>query len=243
MLMRALHAEKIKLRRTPVWLAFVLLPVLPAVIGTFNYLANLGLLKSDWESLWTQHTLFFCYFFLPALLGVYCAYLWRLEHLDHNWNRVMTVPMPVWSLCLSKFLVALGLLAGTVLWQGVLFILGGLLAGIRVPIPWLQVMDWLTCGFLGGAAVLSLQLFLSLFIRSFAVPVAIALAGGIGGLMATTQGWGLFFPYALLSLGMRANNPNRVLEYPAFFVSCAAFTLLFLVLSVMFIRRRDVKSE
>ena len=221
MLMRALHAEKIKLRRTPVWLAFVLLPVLPAVIGTFNYLANLGLLKSDWESLWTQHTLFFCYFFLPALLGVYCAYLWRLEHLDHNWNRVMTVPMPVWSLCLSKFLVALGLLAGTVLWQGVLFILGGLLAGIRVPIPWLQVMDWLACGFLGGAAVLSLQLFLSLFIRSFAV----------------------FFPYALLSLGMRANNPNRVLEYPAFFVSCAAFTLLFLVLSVMFIRRRDVKSE
>ena len=243
MLMRALHAEKIKLRRTPVWLAFVLLPVLPAVIGTFNYLANLGLLKSDWESLWTQHTLFFCYFFLPALLGVYCAYLWRLEHLDHNWNRVMTVPMPVWSLCLSKFLVALGLLAGTVLWQGVLFILGGLLAGIRVPIPWLQVMDWLTCGFLGGAAVLSLQLFLSLFIRSFAVPVAIALAGGICGLMATTQGWGLFFPYALLSLGMRANNPNRVLEYPVFFVSCAAFTLLFLVLSVMFIRRRDVKSE
>ena len=243
MLMRALHAEKIKLRRTPVWLAFVLLPVLPAVIGTFNYLANLGLLKSDWESLWTQHTLFFCYFFLPALLGVYCAYLWRLEHLDHNWNRVMTVPMPVWSLCLSKFLVALGLLAGTVLWQGVLFILGGLLAGIRVPIPWLQVMDWLTCGFLGGAAVLSLQLFLSLFIRSFAEPVALALAGGIGGLMATTQGWGLFFPYALLSLGMRANNPNRVLEYPVFFVSCAAFTLLFLVLSVMFIRRRDVKSE
>ena len=112
-----------------------------------------------------------------------------------------------------------------------------------MPIPWLQVMDWLTCGFLGGAAVLSLQLFLSLFIRSFAVPVAIALAGGIGGLMATTQGWGLFFPYALLSLGMRANNPNRVLEYPVFFVSCAAFTLLFLVLSVMFIRRRDVKSE
>ena len=80
MLLRCLRAELIKFRRSPVWLAFCLLPVFPAILGTMNYLGNLGLLQSEWYSLWSQHTLFSSMFFLPALLGVFCAWQWRLEH-------------------------------------------------------------------------------------------------------------------------------------------------------------------
>ena len=84
MLFRCLKAELVKFRRSPVWLAFVVLPIFPAVLGTMNYLGNLGLLQSEWYSLWSQHTLFSSMFFLPALLGVFCAWQWRLEHTDHN---------------------------------------------------------------------------------------------------------------------------------------------------------------
>lgn len=80
MIIRALRAELIKGRHAPVWIAFVVLPLIPAFLGTFNYLGNLALLKSSWYSLWTQHTLFASYFFLPALLAVYCAWEWRLEN-------------------------------------------------------------------------------------------------------------------------------------------------------------------
>ena len=58
MLFRCLKAELVKFRRSPVWLAFVLLPVFPAILGTMNYLGNLGLLRSEWYSLWSQPTLF-----------------------------------------------------------------------------------------------------------------------------------------------------------------------------------------
>lgn len=51
MLLRCLRAELIKFRRSPVWLAFVVLPVFPAILGTMNYLGNLGLLQSEWYSL------------------------------------------------------------------------------------------------------------------------------------------------------------------------------------------------
>ena len=86
MLIRCLKAELLKCRRSPVWIAFLILPIFPAFLGTFNYLANLGVLQSEWYSLWSQHTLFSSMFFLPALLGVFCAWQWRLEHTDHNWN-------------------------------------------------------------------------------------------------------------------------------------------------------------
>ena len=93
MLLRCLKAELQKCRRSPVWLAFVLLPVFPAILGTVNYLGNIEVLDNAWYSLWSQHTLFSSMFFLPALLGVFCAWQWRLEHADHNWNRFLTAPV------------------------------------------------------------------------------------------------------------------------------------------------------
>ena len=56
MLLRSIRAELMKCRRSPVWLAFVVLPLFPAILGTVNYLGNLEVLKSQWYSLWTQHS-------------------------------------------------------------------------------------------------------------------------------------------------------------------------------------------
>ena len=78
MLLRCVRSELMKCRRAPVWLAFLVLPLFPAVLGTVNYLGNLQVLDSGWYSLWTQHTLFASMFFLPAQFGVFCAWQWRL---------------------------------------------------------------------------------------------------------------------------------------------------------------------
>ena len=92
MLWKLIRAEQMKLKRSPVWIAFLFMPIVPAVLGTLNYLNNLELLQSEWYSLWTQHTLFTCYFFLPIMIGVYCSYSMRQEYQNHNWNKVLTMP-------------------------------------------------------------------------------------------------------------------------------------------------------
>ena len=79
MLLRLIRCELMKWRRSPVWLAFLFLPILPALLGTLNYMGNLEILQDTWYSLWTQHTLFSCYFFLPVLVGIYSSYLMHLE--------------------------------------------------------------------------------------------------------------------------------------------------------------------
>ena len=63
MLFKLIKAERLKLKRSPLWLAFLFMPVIPALLGTLNYMANIEILQSEWFSLWTQHTLFTCYFF------------------------------------------------------------------------------------------------------------------------------------------------------------------------------------
>ena len=93
MLKRCIQAENRKLHASPIWVLFFALPLISTICGTFNYLQNLEILKDGWYSLWTQHTLFYSMFFFPAMVAAYAAYLWRLEHLGHNWNLIMASPV------------------------------------------------------------------------------------------------------------------------------------------------------
>lgn len=242
MLLRCLRAELVKFRRSPIWLAFVVLPLFPAFLGTFNYLGNLSVLSDAWYSLWSQHTLFSSMFFLPALLGVFCAWQWRLEHADHNWNSFLTAPVPVGDLCLAKLIWAAVISLLSQAWIGVLFILSGKLVGLTGPIP-PELPEWLLCGALGGVSVCAVQLYFSLIIRSFAPPVAFGLVGGIAGLMVTAQGFGYAFPYSLLCIGMRANNPTMGLNFAAFLLSAFVYTVVFTLLAVRHLRQHDTAAE
>lgn len=239
MLRRVLRAECIKAHHAPVWLAFVVLPLIPAILGTANYVGNIGILKNQWYSLWTQHTLFAAYFFLPALLAVYCAWAWRLEHADHNFNSYRTAPVCAWVLYLGKLLPAVAISVLTQAIIGVLFVVSGHLVGLGASLP-PELGGWLACGAIGSVAICAVQLCLSLVIRSFAVPVALGLLGGLAGLMATAKGFGMYFPYSLLALGMRANNPNIDLNVGQIMIMTAVFTVLFSVVTVRVLSHRDV---
>ena len=178
MFYQVMRTELIKLRRAPVWIAFFALTALSAVMGTFNYLNNTGILTQQWYSLWTQHTLFAGFFFLPSLLGVLCACLWRMEHCEHNWNALMSRPVPLWMIFGGKLAVAAALSFLTQAATGAFYLISGLYAGFDAPLP-PELPRWLLMGALGGIAVCSVQLLISMVVRSFAPPVAVALAGGV----------------------------------------------------------------
>lgn len=82
-----------------------------------------------------------------------------------------------------------------------------------------------------------------MLLRSFAVPVALALLGSIAGLMLTAQGLGLYFPYSLLALSMRANNPSMELDIRVLVVSSLVYTLLFTLVSIRLLNGRDAAAE
>lgn len=243
MFLRTLRAERMKLHHSPVWLAFLIIPILPAVMGTFNYLQNIGVLQDQWYSLWTQHTLFTCYFFLPATIGVYCSYLCRLEHSNHNWNAVMTAPVPVSYVYLAKLISASVMVFLTQIWIGMLFVISGRLAGLAVPVP-PELPVWLLCGAVGGIVICALQLCVSLIIRSFAVPVGIALIGGVAGLAALAKGYGVWFPYSLLCLGMRANKPGGAMQCSTeqFVLNSIFYLMVCILFAVIWLKKRDVSA-
>ena len=219
---QALRAEVIKLRRAPIWIAYVVLPLIAAVIGTFNYQQNLGLLTPGWENLWTQHTLFELYFFLPALVGAGCSWLMGLEHAGTNWNQVLASPVAPWRVVAAKLAVGAFMLAVALAATGALFVA----LGKAVGLPSADYAVYLLLSWVGGVSVVAVQLLVSALVRNFAAPVGIALAGGIAGLMLTAKGWGLWWPWALMQLASNANGGGALSpsELSAFFAMTFVFT-------------------
>ncbi|MFR3031347.1 MAG: hypothetical protein ACLTNO_08655 [Blautia sp.] len=68
MLIKAINCERLKCKGTLVWPAFLLVPIIPAIMGAGNYLNNLELLRAGWYSLWTQISLFYSNFFFAPLI-------------------------------------------------------------------------------------------------------------------------------------------------------------------------------
>ncbi len=244
MLKRCILAENRKLHASPIWVMFFLLPTISAGYGTFNYLQNLELLTDGWYSLWTQHTLFYSMLFFPAMVGAYAAYLWRLEHLGHNWNLIMAMPVRPLDLFAAKFVVVAKLALLTHGYVFVLFVVCGKLFAHLPGFPPATLPLYLLRGALGALAVIAVQLVLAMVIRSFAVPIFLALLGGISGMLAGSKGLSLFWPYCLMQMGMNANKQEDVLSgaYLPFFVSCLLWLAALFLLAWLLLRKRDVKA-
>lgn len=244
MLYRCIQAENRKLHASPIWIMFFLLPVISAGYGTFNYLQNLELLTKSWYSLWTQHTLFYSLFFFPAMVAIYAAYLWRLEHLGHNWNMIMASPVRPLVLFFAKFVVVIKLVLLTQLFIFFLYFLCGKVFASLPGGPPPETFFYLLRGMLGGLSVVALQLILSMIIRSFAVPIFIGLFGGIVGMLAASRSRGLYWPYALMQYGMNSNKSEDLLagSYLPFVVFCFLWLAAFFLLAQLLLTHRDVKS-
>ena len=241
MLFRLLKAERMKLRRSPVWLAFFLMPVLPAILGTLNYLGNIEILSSEWYSLWTQHTLFTDYFFLPIMLGIYCSYIMHQEHLNHNWNKLFSLPVGRANIFLAKLISASGMVLLSEIWIGALFLISGYILGMSGP-PLGSLAIWCLFGTLGGVVMAAIQLTLSMFIKSFALPVGIAFAGGLSGLVFLSKHLGHIWPYSLMAYGMNSNSPQELIKsgYAQFIIICTVYIAVFTIAGSVIASRKEM---
>lgn len=124
------------------------------------------------------------YLFCVALFweGV-CSYFCRLENMNHNWKSLLAEPIPISRLYFAKFLCIMSVIVMTQLLIGVLFIISGKLMGFQSKLP-ISMLGWLAMGTIASMAICAFQLTISLIIRSFALPIGIALIGGIMSIAA-----------------------------------------------------------
>ncbi len=131
----------------------------------------------------------------------------------------------------------------TEVWIGLLFLISGKLIGIASKPPIRELLIWCVFGALGGLVMAAIQLIISLYCDSFALPVGISFAGGLTGLVAMAKDAGHMYPYSLMAYGMFSNNNKQQLTaegYPQFVLVCIWYLVVFTVIGAMIMERKEV---
>ena len=240
MLIKAINCERIKCKNTLIWPAFFLIPIIPTVMGAGNYLNNIGILKSEWYSLWTQISLFYSNFFFPPLIGVYCAFLWRFENFHSCRHTLMTQPVKLSTIYCSKYCMVCAITVLTQLWFTDLYLVSGKIVGLP-GLPPTDICGWIVRGTIGGFVIATVQYLVASVIRNFAIPIAVGLFGGISGLLISNTSAGIYWPYSLMLLGMNSNKYDDMLssQLPLFFFFSIFYILLFLLLGIWMLGKNE----
>ena len=195
-----LAAEAIKLRRSSAWVVAVLLPLLAVITGTVNFIMNRESFEG-WISLSSQITLFYSMMFCSLGIALLASTVWRVEHRGTSWNAMRTTPHSPTAVALAKTLV---ILVPVLAMQGVLLALAWLagitVAGLGPAIPTAFVASGLLAA-LGALPLVAVQSLLSMLMRSFAAPVAVAFLGCVVsfGLLASQNPLIYLVPQGILS--------------------------------------------
>ena len=195
-----LATEAIKLRRSSAWVVAVLLPLLAVITGTVNFIMNRESFEG-WISLSSQITLFYSMMFCSLGIALLASTVWRVEHRGTSWNAMRTTSHSPTAVALAKTLV---ILVPVLAMQGVLLTLAWLagiaVAGLGPAIPTAFVASGLLAT-LGALPLVAVQSLLSMLMRSFAAPVAVAFLGCVVGfgLLASQNPLIYLVPQGILS--------------------------------------------
>jgi hypothetical protein len=197
-LMRALHAELLKLKRT---LAFRVIFVLPFFVALLQFFVIWRTKKfAPGFDLWQTHPTnsfqIWAIFMMPLLITLETALLNGIEHSDKQWKHLFTLPVPRRSIYFSKFIVALGLILISTMVLALLTVIVGVaavslkpeLANITGPVPYLTIAKQATLVWLAGWLITAIHTWISIRWSGFPIP----LGAGIGGTF-----FALFYPWLL----------------------------------------------
>jgi hypothetical protein len=213
-LLRSLHAEALKMKRT---IALKMVVVSPAIVvllvlflasqAPFTALGRHGI-RNQWNELAHLNLRFWALLMMPLYVTLESALVAGLDHSGNQWKSLLARPVPRWTVYAAKLIVVLAMTcaATSVLVAGIL--LSGVIlphvqaeAVMPAPIPWSDIFrdGAEVCGLMFLA--LSMQHWVSLRWRSFSIAVGTGIVATFLGFFGTVarriDSWPQYFPWAL----------------------------------------------
>jgi len=250
-LVRALSAETLKMKRTlALWLT-LLTPAALVFLEIAGATQNQGRLSSlppeinRWSLLFEDLFNIWVILIFPLFITLETALLGQVEHSNHTWKLVHTQPVSRWATLAAKqiwglCLVALGMAAliGLTLIGGT--ILDILMPGLAIepPIPWKEMLIPAGIALLASGIILAIHTWIALRSRSFVVASALGIGMTIAGLILAGLEWTKYFPWTMP--GMAINNYYDGTEFGIFLVAGSGGWLILSILSNLELGRMEI---
>lgn len=248
--MNSMSAELIKLKRSLAWPIVVFLPIVLVLAGAATQLADGRTPENGWHTVWLQSVGFYGLFPLAIGIAILGSLAWHPEHRGSNWNALMAGPVSSLHIVSAKAVVVAAL---TAIMQVILLVAVIVIGKAAFRLPGMLPAEYLTVtGLLIVATIpaAALQSALSMFMRSFAAPIAVALvASGIStaalmaiGNAALVSPYGVATRAALLGTGSFVDTGSITGgDITAILAATVILTGLILAVTTVILERRDTR--
>lgn len=206
-MLRLLHLELLKLRRTWVWPMVLGLPLVPALIN-LRWFTSTGFRGREWTAPLFAAELTWFLLLGPLALGLVAAQTVSLEEASGGWRLAWTAPRLRAEGLGAKILLLLLLALFMLLIMGVSVGLSSLLLSLMGRPDWSGFADDLLRGGIASLGLLGLSLWLALHFRTFLMPLGLSAAGTMLAFAFITQPQlGRWWPWSLPLLA--AQSPTE----------------------------------
>lgn len=204
-LVRALHAEALKLKRTLALRMVVVAPLLVAALQ-FMIVWERGVdAKFDlWDTLSNVSLSAWAVFVFPLLITLTSALVCGIDHGERNWKHLFALPVPRQSVYVAKLLVALVLAGvGTAILAVLTILTGWFFVRIRPELaaaaapPYGFIVKHAAMSWLAAWWIIAIQAWVSIRWSSFTLACSVGIAGTFFAVFAAGARLGAYYPWLL----------------------------------------------
>ncbi|MTD38705.1 ABC transporter permease subunit [Erwinia sp. CPCC 100877] len=237
-----IHVEIYKLWKSKI---IGLLLLVPASIIFIGVTSNLDITAvNKWFTKLITINLSYGLLLLPLLTGVFAAFICRYEHAAGGWKQLFTLPVTRTNIYFAKLIVlACLLLISQLLYLVGIFIVGKLLRYTE-PFPIEIIWKAMFGGWLASLPLITLQLGLSMFFKSFVMPFALNVMCTLPAiLIVNSERFGPYYPwnqpFLMMNIGGDQNTTFFIPWQQLILVVGGSFLLFFLA-SCVYINKKEI---
>lgn len=238
MMLRALSADFLKIRRKGIWLLVVIAPLGLIAMQALNYGLRYDFMMRTYAgNLWHGLIIDNIFPFVPMSLFLGATLISSLisgiEHQLSSWKQLLALPISKTAVFGAKYALSVLLLAVACLLLPLAAVALGFALGFPGGLPYKELATVGFWPFIASLPLLAIQLWLSLTFRNQSFPVFLGIAVALGSLF--TSNLGQYFPLNWPKLSF--SDPH-----PALYLGAGIIVGLFIMLlALLHLSRKDVE--
>ncbi|KAA6450012.1 ABC transporter permease [Bacillus atrophaeus] len=238
-----LFVERLKLKRSKLWIIYLMGPLLGVLLAYTNFFKNYNLFMNPgdnpWIEAWTQAALFMGPFVLPIMVGIYAALVCRGEHVGGGWKQLLALPIKHSDIFIGKFLTVVRMVIITMVILIIFFVGAGYVLGLKENIPIFTILGYLVRGILACLPLILLQLIISIRAKSFGIPLAVSIVFTLPAIIIANTPLGQIYPWTQPMLAMSPEDESPIQSYFLFYTLLIGSFIILLFYGVRSFMKRD----
>ncbi|MBT2689667.1 ABC transporter permease [Bacillus sp. ISL-47] len=239
-----LKSEWYKLRKSKVFIILLTGPLVGLAAGIGADTSETAGMVNEWYMLLIYMNLPYAVLFLPLMTGVLASLVCRYEHQAGGWKQLLALPVTRGKVFAAKYLLVLLLVMMIQLLYLAAIYSAGMFKGVADPFPIEIIWKSILGGWVATFPLVALQLWMSVWFKSFAAPFAVNVIFTLPAILAmNSEKAGPYYPWAQpFAMMYPAANTDDLFFIPweQLLTVIGGFFLLFYLGGYLYFQRKAV---